>query len=73
MSKKTKLNDDAPSQVMLDDCKGTHKEVPENVTHVRFHPNVVNVENNAFYWCKCLIEVVLNNGLREIGESAFQY
>ena len=67
--KKTKLNDDA--QVMLDGYKG-HEDVPENVTHIRFHPSAVKVEMNGFSNCNDLIEVVLNDGLREIGNSAFR-
>lgn len=44
------------------------EDVPENVAHVRFHPSVVDVDNEAFYNCGKLIEVVLNVGLREIGK-----
>ena len=57
MSKKTKLNDNTPSKVMLDGYKG-HEDVPENVTHVRFHPSVVDFDSHAFYNCERLIEVV---------------
>jgi len=52
------------------------------VTHVRFHPEVTKIEdynfkeygpsNNAFMFCASLREVVLNDGLTEIGRSAFQ-
>ena len=62
--------------------KGINKKVPDNVTHVRFHPNVTRIEdynfeeygpsNNAFMNCASLSEVVLNDGLIEIGRSAFQ-
>jgi len=69
MSKKSKLNDDT-RRVILDGYIG-HEEVPDNVTHVRFHQSVVEVNNEAFYFCKSLVEVVLNEGLREIGLGAF--
>jgi len=32
---------------------------------------VTKIDSWAFYWCKCLREVVLNEGLREIGGKAF--
>ena len=63
---KSKLNDDTP-QVMLDGYIGQEK-VPKNVTHVRFHPSVVDVDRETFEECYELKEVVLNDGLREIGE-----
>ena len=71
VSKKTKLNNDTP-QVVIEGYKG-HEGVPYDVTHVRFHPSVVKVENQAFYDRSKLVEVVLNEGLREIGQSAFRY
>lgn len=58
--------------------------VPKNVTHVYFHPSVRKVEGyeyaddgnlddhkHAFQDCKNLKEVVLNEGLVEIGKYAF--
>jgi len=73
MSKKSKLNDNAPSpQVILDGYIG-HEDVPDNVTHVRFHPSVVDLDEDAFYHCEHLREVISNNGLREIGKSAFHH
>ena len=45
--------------------------VPQNVVSVRFHPSVVEVDNYAFEDRKQLREVVLNDGLREIGEDSF--
>jgi len=70
MSKKSKLNDDTPSQVMLDGYKG-HEDVPQNVTHVRFHHSVIEFDNEAFAEHTKLREVVLNDGLRVIGKFAF--
>ena len=70
MSKKSKLNDDT-SQVMFDGYKG-YEDVPENVTHVRFHTSVLWVNDQAFEGRKQLREVVLNDGLREIGKSGFE-
>jgi len=60
----------ATSKVMYE-YTNTGEYVPENVTHVRFHPSVVKVDNEAFCRRDKLIEVVLNNGLREIGNAAF--
>ena len=45
--------------------------VPKDVTIVRFHPSVVEVENEAFRYCKQLREVVFNDGLQKIGWNAF--
>ena len=45
--------------------------VPKNVTIVRFHPSVIEVEKEAFYYCKQLREVLFNDGLQKIGRSAF--
>ena len=47
--------------------------VPKNVTIVRFHPNVIEVENEAFRECTKLREVVFNDKLKNIGRYAFQY
>ena len=47
--------------------------VPKDVTIVRFHPTVTEVENEAFHCCRQLKEVVLNDGMQKIGVSAFQY
>ena len=45
--------------------------VPKDVTIVRFHPSVVEVENRAFLSCKQLRKVELNDGLKKIGGHAF--
>ena len=50
---------------------GKGQFVPKNVTHVRFHPSVANVDRKAFEGCTELREAVLNDGLRVIGKSAF--
>ena len=50
------MRHDTP-EVMLDGYKG-HEDVPNNVTHVRFHPSVVTFRNQAFYNCSWLREVV---------------
>ena len=46
--------------------------VPKDVTIIRFHPSVVEVEKRAFQDCKQLREVVFNDGLRKIGWQAFR-
>ena len=49
---------------------GNGQRVPMNVVSVRFHPSVVEVPD-AFYGCRDLREVVLNEGLVKIGNFAF--
>jgi len=50
---------------------GNDQKVPNDVVSVRFHPNVVKVDHNAFYNCNNLRQVVLNEGLYNIGDNAF--
>ena len=45
--------------------------VPRSVKRVRFHPSVVFVNKGTFEYRDQLIEVILNDGVREIGQSAF--
>ena len=45
--------------------------VPKDVTILRFHPSVVEVESHAFQFCNKLREVIFNNGLQKIGTYAF--
>ena len=45
--------------------------VPKDVTSVRFHPSVVEVEDDAFRSCIKLREVMFNERLQKIGFSAF--
>ena len=47
--------------------------VPKNVTSVRFHPSVIEVENEAFEKCNNLKGVILNEGLQKIGLWSFCY
>ena len=51
---------------------GNGQSIPSNVTYVRFHPSVVEVCFSTFSDYKSLTEVILNDGLREIGRSAFK-
>ena len=50
---------------------GNGQTVPKDIVSVRFHPNVIEVDCDAFRSCQQLREVVLNEGLREIESSAF--
>jgi len=52
---------------------GRGQTIPKDVVSVRFHQSVVEVEEKAFEDCKQLKEVILNDGLREIGEEAFHH
>ena len=45
--------------------------VPEDVTHVRVHRSVKSIPAGAFEDCRQLEEVVLPEGLQEIGENTF--
>ena len=47
------------------------QSVPKDVVSVRFHSNVIKVDDNAFDKCSVLREVVLNEGLVTIGRSLF--
>jgi len=51
---------------------GGQQRVPKNVVSVKFHPSVVEVDDEAFQLCKILKEVVLNEGLEKIGRCAFR-
>lgn len=46
--------------------------VPSNVTHVQVHPSVVEIVAKAFRNCKSLQEIYFSNGLRIIGQGAFE-
>ena len=45
--------------------------VPKDVTIVRFHLSVIEVEDGAFRDCKQLREVIFNDGLQKIGGLHF--
>ena len=65
-------NNDADAEVVFE-YTGEGCVVPKDVTIVRFHPSVVEVENGAFSDCRQLREVVFNDGLKKIGSTAFWY
>jgi len=62
---------DAPAEEVFEYAGHGPGSVPSNVTHVRFLPRVVEISNGVF-GCSSLRELVLNDGLREIGEHAFE-
>lgn len=66
-------DDDELEEVMFEFEYTGHESIPSDVTHVQFHPSVVEVgvSNGAFSYCSSLMKVVLNEGLREIGQCAF--
>ena len=49
-----------------------NEHAPKNVTHVKFHSSVAEVQDAAFRDCKQLVKVVFNEGLTKIGWRAFQ-
>jgi hypothetical protein len=48
-------------------------DIPRHVTHVRIDSSVRVIKDGAFYKCKLLKIVILNDGLEEIGKKAFYY
>ena len=46
--------------------------VPEDVVRVRIHSSVRAIQSRAFWGRSQLTTVILNDGLKEIGERAFQ-
>ena len=66
-------NKNAISADVVFEYTGKGCAVPKNVTIVRFHSSVTEVEDNAFYNCTQLKEVVFNNGLKKIGRAAFDH
>ena len=63
-------NNDADDEVVFE-YTGKGCVVPEDVTIVRFHPSVVEVDDKAFQSCYSLRKVVFNDGLKKIGQLAF--
>ena len=63
-------NNDADAEVVFE-YTGKGCVVPRNVTIVRFHPSVTEVENKAFQHCKHLRKIVFHEGLQKIGEATF--
>ena len=64
-------NNDASTDEIFEYAGDEGCAVPKDVTIVRFHPSVVEVENKAFDRCGDLREVVFNDGLKKIGYAAF--
>ena len=50
---------------------GKGQSVPRDVVSVRFHPSVIEVEEEAFAKCIKLREVVINDGVEKIGKGSF--
>lgn len=50
---------------------GEGQSIPKDVVSVRFHPDVIEVNDTTFFDCKDLEKVVLNEGLQRIGRFAF--
>ena len=48
-------------------------DIPRDVTIVRFHSSVIEVDDYMFRECRQLKEVILNEGLQKIGDSSFSY
>ena len=60
-----------PTEVVMFEYTGKGCVAPKNVTSVRFHPSVIEVEDEAFRGFKHLEEVVFHEGLQKIGRNAF--
>ena len=48
-----------------------NSEIPRNVTHVRIDPSVKIIPADAFRNCQQLVELVICEGLEQIGRHAF--
>ena len=57
-------NNELSAEVLFE-YTGKRCVVPKDVTIVRFHPSVIEVENEAFSDCKQLREVIFNDGAAE--------
>ena len=64
-------NNDTDAEVVFE-YTGKGCVVPKDVTSVRFHPSVVEVEYEAFRDCNKLRKVLFNDGLQKIGRQAFE-
>ena len=82
MSKKPKLayhqrtavnnnNREETSSVVEYEYTGSDHHVPNNATHVRIHSSITTIESYSFHGKLNLKEVVLSEGLEEIGLKAF--
>ena len=47
------------------------RQVPQHVTHVRIHESVDEIEDDAFYERKRLVQVDTHDGIRRVGKRAF--
>ena len=51
--------------------KGNGQKAPRDVVNVRFHPSVIEVDDDAFLGCEKLETVTFNKGLKKIGDRSF--
>ena len=69
MSKKIKTDDVVFEYTGMEE----RKDVPDDVTIVRFHSSIVEVDDRMFKECDQLKEVLLNEGLQKIGDESFYH
>jgi hypothetical protein len=60
-----------PPTILIYNKDTTTDAIPRNVTHVKVHPSVKEIHNNAFVGCLSLVEVEFSEGLEVIGDGAF--
>jgi hypothetical protein len=61
-----------PPNVFIYNKDTTIDTIPRiNVTHVKVHPSVKEMHDNAFAGCPSLVEVEFSEGLKVIGRNAF--
>ena len=65
-------NSDADAEVIFE-YTGEGCVVPIDVTIVRFHTSVIEVEDETFSFCRSLRVAIFNDGLKKIGGCAFYY
>ncbi len=53
--------------------ENTKGDIPNDVTHVKVDPSVKEIRDKAFRNCHSLVKVEFSEGLKVIGEGAFQF
>lgn len=56
----------------VEEYRGEEQVLLKDIVNVRFHPSVVEVRTAAFSNCRRLKKIVLNEGLKKIGNKAFE-
>jgi hypothetical protein len=60
-----------PPNVFIYNKETTKDDTPNDVTHVKVHPSVKEIRDDAFHGCESLVKVEFSEGLERIGRRAF--